>query len=334
MNRRSTFLERGPWPAVFVCIALAATIAGCTNGPQRTDVAGRTVQAVATTSMIADLVREIGGDRVEVEGLMGPGVDPHLYRASEGDVTRMTGADIIFFNGLHLEGKMAEVLEQVESRGIMASAVAEALPEDTLLAPPEFLGNFDPHVWMDVGLWKYAAEAVADGLASLDTTHAEEYRTRLAHYLVRMDSLDTWVRNRLSDVSVDKRVLVTAHDAFNYFGRAYGFEVKGLQGISTATEAGAADVQGLAEFVAERQIPAMFVESSVPPRSIEAVQAAVRSRGFDVQIGGNLYSDALGSAASGHNTYEGMIRHNVNTIADALMAQSATESPAVGLASR
>ncbi len=318
--------------ALAAFLLLTATIAGCTDGPERTDVSGRTVQAVATTSMIADLVREIGGDRVHVEGLMGPGVDPHLYRATEGDVTRMTSADIIFFNGLHLEGKMAEVLEQVESRGIMADAVAEVVPVDSLLAPPEFQGNFDPHVWMDVSLWKLAAGAVAEGLANLDSTHAEGYKTRMAAYLARLDSLDTWVRGRLSDVGDDQRVLVTAHDAFNYFGRAYGFEVKGLQGISTATEAGAADVQNLAEFVANRRIHAMFVESSVPPRSIEAVQAAVRSRGFEVRIGGNLYSDALGNPASGHDNYEGMIRHNVNTIADALMPQSASEAPAAGVA--
>lgn len=319
--------------ALFSAITLIGLIAsGCTTSVERTDVAGRTVQVVATTSMVADLAREIGGDRVEVAGLMGPGVDPHLYRATEGDVTRMTSADIIFFNGLHLEGKMAEVLEQVESRGIVAQAVAEVVAESSLLAPPEFEGNFDPHVWMDVQLWKQVAGAIADGLADLDTTHAESYQSRLNEYHIRLDSLDAWVRTRLSDVGENQRVLVTAHDAFNYFGAAYNFEVKGLQGISTATEAGTADVQELASFVADRQIPAMFVESSVPERSIEAVQAAVRSRGFEVQIGGNLYSDALGEPASGHDNYEGMIRHNINTIADALMVQSVVQGPAAGVA--
>ncbi|MDX1439645.1 MAG: zinc ABC transporter substrate-binding protein [Rubricoccaceae bacterium] len=316
-------------PAIFFLVA--TIVAGCASGPERTDVSTRTVQVVATTSMIADLAREIGGDRVNVAGLMGPGVDPHLYRATEGDVTRMTGADIIFFNGLHLEGKMAEVLEQVERQGIVAEAVAEVIPDSVLLAPPEYEGNFDPHVWMDVSLWKQVAGAVAGALADLDTTHAVGYRERLADYSVRLDSLDAWVRQRLSDVNENQRVLVTAHDAFNYFGLAYDFEVKGLQGISTATEAGTADVQDLAAFVANRRIPAMFVESSVPPRSIEAVQAAVRSRGFDVRIGGNLYSDALGSPESGHDNYESMIRHNINTIADALTPQSVTESPTMGV---
>jgi manganese/zinc/iron transport system substrate-binding protein len=265
---------------------------------------------------------------------MGPNVDPHLYRPTEGDVTRMTGADVIFYNGLHLEGKMAEVLEQVERQGIAAEPVAEAVPEARRLAPPEFEGNYDPHVWMDVQLWREAARAVAVQLAALDTAHAAGYTERLAAYTARLDSLDGWVRGRVAEVPESQRVLVTAHDAFNYFGRAYGFEVRGLQGISTATEAGTADVQELARFVAERRIPAMFVESSISPRSIQAVQEAVQARGFNVRIGGSLYSDALGSPGSGAETYEGMIRHNVNTIVDALLPQAATEASPDGLALR
>ena len=187
---------------------------------------------------------------------------------------------------------------------------------------------------MDVTLWRGVAGAVADALAALDTTHAEGYRQRLTAYTVRLDSLDAWVRGRVAELPEDQRVLVTAHDAFNYFGRAYGFTVRGLQGISTATEAGAADVSGLAQFVADRRIPSMFVESSVPPRSIEAVQAAVRSRGFEVQIGGNLYSDALGGPDTGANTYEGMIRHNVNTIVDALLPESITDGADAPMATR
>jgi manganese/zinc/iron transport system substrate-binding protein len=321
---------------VTYCIvgALALLSTGCANGPAREDLTNRPVEVVTTTSMIADLAREIGGDRVTVQGLMGPGVDPHLYRASEGDVTRLTGADLVLYNGLHLEGKMGEVFEQIEGRGITVAAVAQTIPEDRLLAPPEFQGNFDPHVWMDVILWKNAAAAVADVLAALDTTHAEGYRQRFTAYTVRLDALDAWVRGRVAELTEDQRVLVTAHDAFNYFGRSYGFTVRGLQGISTATEAGTADVAGLAQFVADRRIPAMFVESSVPPRSIEAVQAAVRSRGFDVRIGGNLYSDALGGPDSGANTYEGMIRHNVNTIVDALLLTSTTDGADAPMAIR
>jgi manganese/zinc/iron transport system substrate-binding protein len=270
--------------------------------------------------MIADLARVIGGDRVVVEGLMGPGVDPHLYRASEGDVARLAGADVVFFNGLHLEGRMAEVLESIESRGIAAEAVGEAVPDSLQITSALFVSNIDPHVWMDPGLWRHAAAAVAATLSELDPGSAGAYAARLADYRLRLDSLDTWVRRRASELPEERRVLVTAHDAFNYFGRAYGFEVRGLQGISTATEAGTADVQQLAAFVAEQRIPAMFVESSVPPRAIEAVRAAVRSRGHEVEIGGNLFSDALGDANSGADTYEAMIRHNVDTIVGGLLA--------------
>ena len=290
-------------------------------GPAATDaapIAERPVRVVATTSMLADLAREVGGDRVEVEGLMGPGVDPHLYRPRESDVARLVGADIVLYNGLELEGKMGEVLEQVEGRGIVAEPVAEAVPEGRLLAPPEFEGAYDPHVWMDVSLWAEVAEAVAATLAAVDSTHAETYRENARAYIGELEELDGYVRQRVAEVPEGQRVLVTAHDAFNYFGEAYGFEVHGLQGLSTATEAGTADVRDLAAFVAERRIPTMFVETSVSPRNIEAVREAVRARGFDVQIGGNLFSDALGDPGTPEGTYQGMIRHNVDTIVDAL----------------
>ena len=301
-------------------LLVPALLAACgpAEGGSDAPLAERPVRVVATTSMIADLAREIGGDRVDVEGLMGPGVDPHLYRPRESDVARLVGADVVLYNGLELEGKMGEVLEQVEGRGIVAEPVAEAVPEAALLAPAEFQGNPDPHVWMDVMLWSEVAAAVAATLADLDPAHAETYDANLLAYQARLDSLDAYVRERVAEVPEGRRVLVTAHDAFNYFGRAYGFEVRGLQGLSTATEAGTADVRDLAAFVAERGIPAMFVESSVSPRSIEAVREAVRARGAAVEIGGNLFSDALGDAGTPEGTYEGMIRHNVDTIVAAL----------------
>ena len=306
--------------ALLAVLVAGVSLAGCgpAEGGASGPIAERQVNVVATTSMIADLAREIGGDRVAVEGLMGPGVDPHLYRPRESDVARLVGADIVLYNGLELEGKMGEVLEQVEGRGIVAEPVAEGIDEGSLLAPPEFEGAFDPHVWMDVTLWKRVSTAVADALVALDPTHAETYTANAVAYQTRLDSLDAWVRQRVAAVPEDRRVLVTAHDAFNYFGEAYGFEVRGLQGLSTATEAGTADVRDLAAFVAERRIPALFVESSVSPRNIEAVQQAVRARGFDVAIGGNLFSDALGDPGTPEGTYEGMIRHNVSTIVGAL----------------
>ena len=295
---------------------LAIIFVGCGSDTSPSGPIGeRSVRIVATTSMVADLAREVGGDRVDVVGLMGAGVDPHLYKASEGDVGRMAAADLILYNGLHLEGKMVDVLERLGDR---AAAVTDDIDRSQLTSPPAFQGNYDPHVWMDVAMWRDAVGTVADRLAALDSAHAEGYRARAAAYETRLDSLDAWVRTYVERLPADERILVTAHDAFGYFGRAYGFDVHGLQGISTATEAGTADVQNLAAFVAEREVPALFVESSVPARSIEAVREAVRSRGHAVEIGGNLYSDALGGTGSGAEDYVGMIRHNVRTIVDAL----------------
>jgi manganese/zinc/iron transport system substrate-binding protein len=301
--------------------AVGLILTGCGPETDGSPVAERRAEVVTTTSVIGDLVREVGGERVTVTSLMGPGVDPHLYRASEGDVARMGRADVVFYNGLHLEGRMADVFDQMARRGMRAVAVAERIPEELLLRPPEFEGAYDPHVWMDVGLWMEAARAVAEGLAELDPTHADHYRASLAAYLGRLAELDGYVKEAAERLPAERRVLVTAHDAFNYFGRAYGFEVRGLQGISTVVEAGTADVQELARFVAERRVPALFVETSVSPRSIEAVRAAVRSRGFDVMVGGDLYSDALGGAGSGAETYEGMIRHNIDTIVAGLLGE-------------
>src|SRR5690606_30702038 len=235
---------------------LLLVLAGCgTDAPVPDALGERPIRVVATTSLVADLAREIGGERVEVVSLMGPGVDPHLYNASEGDVGRMTRADLILYNGLHLEGKMTDVLARMGER---AAAVTDAMDRARLLDSPTYAGSYDPHVWMDVALWQEAARAVAEGLAALDTAHAGGYHRRADAYLVRLDSLDAYVRSRAERVPAAQRVLVTAHDAFGYFGRAYGFEVRGLQGLSTATEAGTGDVQDLAAFIAERRIPALF----------------------------------------------------------------------------
>ena len=275
---------------------------------------------VATTGMIADIVRNVGGEHVAVTGLMGPGVDPHLYKASEGDVRRLWRARIIFYNGLHLEARMAEVLEHMDER-TPTVAVTDLVDRSLLLTPAQFAGAYDPHVWFDVSFWISATEAVRRGLTELDPAHAEAYATNAVAYTRDLEALDVYVRRRAQEVPASRRVLVTAHDAFNYFGRAYGFEVRGLQGISTASEAGTADVQELAELITNRRIPAVFVESSIPLRTIEAVQAAVRARGFDVRIGGQLYSDAMGTPGTPDGTYIGMVRHNIDTIVGALLRQ-------------
>jgi manganese/zinc/iron transport system substrate-binding protein len=279
------------------------------------------IRVVTTVGMLTDVVEQIGGDRVRVEGLMGPGVDPHLYKASEGDVRRLERADAIFFVGLHLEAKMADVLERIGDRRL-SRACGEGIPETELRRPAAFDGQFDPHVWFDVALWRGCVEEVRDRLAEADPAHAAGYRANAERYLAELTALDEEVRRTTATVPRERRVLVTAHDAFGYFGRAYGFEVVGLQGISTAAEAGAKDVDELATFIATRRIPAIFVESSVAPRTIEAVREAVRARGFDVEIGGALYADAMGSAGTPEGTYVGMVRHNVRTIVAALGGQA------------
>ena len=281
-------------------------------------VEGERLRVVATIGMIADVAARVGGDRVSVEALMGPGVDPHLYKASAGDVRRLSRADLVLYNGLHLEAAMGEVLEQMGHRKHTV-AVTDWIDRTSLTSPPEFQGNYDPHVWFDVRLWMRAVQRIEAAFIEADSTHAAEYAERSALLLGELAELDDWVRQRTLEVAPERRVLITAHDAFGYFGRAYGFEVRGLQGISTASEAGTADVQQLAAEIARRRIPAVFVETSIPRRTIEAVQAAVRARGYDVAIGGALYSDALGNPGTPAGTYIGMVRSNVETIASALL---------------
>lgn len=267
--------------------------------------------------MIGDLAARLGGEHARVRTLMGPGVDPHLYKASEGDVRTLAEADLVLYNGLHLEGKMGDVLVKL-ARTRPVLAVTEDLPREALREPPEFLGQYDPHVWFDVSLWVKTAAPVERELARLDPAHAADYAQRRTALEAELVALDGWVTERIATIPERQRVLVTAHDAFGYFGRRYGMRVVGLQGISTLAEAGLADVDRVVHTILDARIPAIFVESSVPRKSIEAVQAAVRARGFDVVIGGQLHSDALGAAGSPAGTYAGMVRANVETIVGAL----------------
>jgi manganese/zinc/iron transport system substrate-binding protein len=303
---------------LFFLWSLLLLSACTTTGGSQSPLSERTINVVTTTGMIADIVKNVGGERVEVTALMGPGVDPHLYKASEGDVTELQGADLIFYNGLHLEAQMGDVLERLNEFGIKTVAVTDKIERSLLQAPPQFQGNYDPHVWFDVTLWMKAVEQVRETLVELDPASRSRYEANAEAYLAELAELHRYVLDQASLVPPAQRVLITAHDAFNYFGRAYGFEVRGLQGISTEAQAGTADVQALAKFIAERQIPAIFVESSVPQRNIEAVQAAVQARGFEVKIGGSLFSDAMGSEGTPEGTYLGMIRHNIDTIVTAL----------------
>jgi manganese/zinc/iron transport system substrate-binding protein len=233
----------------------------------------------------------------------------------------MASAAVVFYSGLHLEGKMADLFGKMADRGAHTVAVAECLPADRLIELTGYAGAHDPHVWFDVGLWRRAADCVRDALAELDPANADAYRDRAASYSAELSELDAWVRQRIGQIPEGARVLVTAHDAFSYFGRAYGIEVRGLMGVSTAAEAATSDVQELAEYIAERRVPAIFVESSVSPRYVEALRQAVAARGFDVAIGGSLYSDALGDRDGPAGTYIGTVRANVETIVEALTRQ-------------
>lgn len=303
--------SRHRW-VLFAC----AFLAGCSPPDGDTNQDGR-LQAVATIGMITDVVSEVGGSRVHVEGLMGPGVDPHLFKASAGDVRRLAGADVIFYNGLHLEAAMAEVLEEMSDRK-PTFAVTDGIDRELLHMSVTYQGNYDPHVWFDVSMWLNAVDAVESALVELDPAGQAEFVVNAAALRDTLRTLDDWVARRVAEVPPERRVLITAHDAFEYFGKRYGFEVIGLQGISTASEAGTGDVQRMVDAIIERQIPAIFVETSVPRRTIEAVQAAVRSRGFEVEIGGSLFSDAMGNPGTPEGRYPGMVRHNVNMIVNAL----------------
>lgn len=276
------------------------------------------LNVVTTTSMITDLVKNIGGDAIEVKGLMGSGVDPHLYKASEGDVNKLLTADIIFYNGLHLEGKLVEVFEKMESQDIKTIPVGESLEKSTLIGSDYFASNYDPHIWFSIKKWKIVTEAVIKELSIIDPKNAEVFKTNGKTYVSKLNDLETKLKGIISTLPKEKRILVTAHDAFSYFGQSYGFSVVGLQGLSTATEAGVQDVQKLANFIIEKEVKAIFVESSVPKRTIEALQAAVKSKDHEVSIGGTLYSDALGNPGTVEGTYIGMFEYNVNTIINAL----------------
>ncbi len=267
--------------------------------------------------MITDLVKNIGGEHINLQGLMGSGVDPHLYKASEGDVTKLSSADIIFYNGLHLEGKLVEVFEKMKNKKTIA--ISDALDEKTLIGSEYFASNYDPHIWFNVDYWIKATEYVTDILIDAIPDKKAVFEANRVSYMKKLSTLKATMHHIIEEsLPKEKRILVTAHDAFNYFGKSFGFEVVGLQGLSTATEAGVQDVQKLSAFIIERNVKAIFVESSVPKRTIEALQAAVNSKGHDVIIGGSLYSDALGNTGTIEGTYIGMFEYNVNTIVNAL----------------
>lgn len=272
---------------------------------------------VATTGMLGDAIEQIVGNTAEVISLMGPGVDPHLYKASFSDLGLLENADVVVYNGLHLEGKMGKILEKLSKQKTVIVA-AEGLAEGELLQVGLTGSALDPHIWFDVALWREVVLFLGETLAQVNDEHASAYRLNAKAYADSLSKLHRWVDSIIASIPQERRVLITAHDAFGYFGRAYKIEVRGLQGISTVSEFGLKDVRDLADFIVQRNIKAVFVESSIPERSLEAVVSGVKERGGELRIGGTLYSDAMGEAGTTEGTYIGMVEHNVETIEEGL----------------
>jgi manganese/zinc/iron transport system substrate-binding protein len=305
-----------------VLIAVSAiAFVGCGGSGGPAPIGDGPVKVVATTTIIADAVRQVGGPHVEVTSLMGPGVDPHTYNPSAGDTTAMESAHVVFFNGLHLEGKMAHQLEEHKGSA-RAVAVTRGLSPAQLRKADDADGAFDPHVWFDVRLWMKSVEVIRDELAALDPPRADAYRANAERYLKELEALDAEVRAKAKRIPERQRVLVTSHDAFGYFGAAYGFEVRGLQGVSTSVLTSTADVEALANFLGQRQVPAVFTETSVPDKGLKKVLDSVKEKyKRDVRLIGDadaLYSDALGEPDTAGATYVGMVRHNIDVIVKAL----------------
>jgi manganese/zinc/iron transport system substrate-binding protein len=296
-----------------VASALLMVLTGCQDAPASR---GKyPIRVVCTTGMVADLVRNVGGEHVQVTALMKAGVDPHLYQASPGDIVLLNGADAIFYSGLHLEGRMTDLLESMAG-GKPAVAVATTIPQDQILHDEN--NAHDPHVWFDVSLWSQASDAVRDALSKFDPVHADDYRASAERLQQRLARLHEETKVAIDSIPKHHRVMVTAHDAFRYFGRAYGIDVRGIQGISTDSEAGVKKINELVNFLVERKIKAVFVETSVSNENVRALLEGCEAKGHTVVIGGELYSDAMGAEGTPEGTYEGMIRHNVETIVKAL----------------
>lgn len=296
---------------VFTGIAALASL--CMAAP-----ATAQIKVVTTTGMIGDVARQVAGEHATVRSIMGEGVDPHLYTPRASDIRGIMAADLVLYNGLLLEGRMSEVFKRAAEKGLKVRPVCEVLEQKYLLEDASQPGHPDPHVWMDVRAWMQVTNAIAASLCEADPANCDDYNANAKVYNGKLDTLDNFVRNALRSVPRNHRVLVTAHDAFNYFGRAYDIEVMGIQGVSTESEAGLADINGLVDLIVERKIPAVFIESSVPDKYVRALIEGAASRGHEVKIGGELFSDAMGKPGTFEGTYVGMLSHNGSTIAKAL----------------
>ena len=285
--------------------------------PSQEQSANGKLKVVTTTGMLYDAVINIAEDKVDAEAIMGPGVDPHLYKATQGDLALIRQADMVIYNGIFLEGKMTEVLGKL-GRQKPVVAAAEVIPDSLLISAVGYRDAYDPHVWFDVKRWQYVVKEVGRALITLDSVNASTYKENTLNYLKRLDSLDNFVRARISEVPEEQRILITAHDAFGYFGEAYDVRVEGLQGISTVADFGLKDIANIIALILENNIKAIFVETSVSDKSIKAVISGCKEKGHNVKIGGYLYSDAMGEFGTTEGTYIGMFKKNVNTIVAAL----------------
>lgn len=276
------------------------------------------LKVVTTTTLLTDLLKNIGGEAISIEGLMGSGVDPHLYKASERDASKLFNSDIIFYNGLHLEGKLESVFEKMKHQNKTVISVSDAIHRNKLISSKDFSSNYDPHIWFNIDYWKQISLYVVEQLQKKDPKNASIFEKNGQKYLKKLQTLGLEIQSEINTLPKKQRILVTAHDAFNYFGKAYHFNVMGLQGLSTNTEAGVYDVQKLSQFIIDHKVKAIFIESSVSKKTMEALQKAVESKGYKITIGGTLYSDALGNTGTIEGTYIGMYQHNVKTIIKAL----------------
>jgi len=324
MHRANTYNTLfKPLVGLVMAFSLALTILVPSAGAE---YKGKYPYNVGTTvGMIADIVKQVAGDKAEVANIIGTGVDPHLFNPTRSDVAVLLKSKIVFYAGLLLEGQMTDILLKI-SRKRPVYAVTELL-DDTYLIHDDSTNHSDPHVWMDVRGWMKAVEVVAAALSEFDPSNAASYKDNAAAYLAKLEKLDAYARQVIGSIPDAQKIMVTAHDAFRYMGRAYGIEVMGIQGLSTESEAGLKDINRIVDTLVERRIPAVFVESSVSDKNVKALLEGAGSRGHRVQIGGELFSDAMGKDGSYKGTYIGMIDHNATTIARALGGQA----PAKGL---
>ncbi|MGZ0707168.1 metal ABC transporter solute-binding protein, Zn/Mn family [Coraliomargarita sp. W4R53] len=329
----TTSRSHGGTLSLCLLTAAAVLLTGCIKKNQHDDDhAGHThleypYQAGTTVAMITDVVSNVAGDKAQVKGIIGEGIDPHLYKPTSSDVKLLQASDIIFYSGLNLEGKMGDVLVRMATSGKPVTAVTETLLNDGTYVMTDDADHYDPHVWMDVGGWIQATQVIGESLANFDPDNAELYRKNATEYAAQLKQLNEYGKRAFATIPKNQRVLVTAHDAFNYMGRAYDLEVLGIQGISTESEAGLKDINDLVDILVERNIPSVFVESSVSQKNVRALVEGAHSKGHEVKIGGELFSDAMGETGTYEGSYIGMLDHNITTIVRALGG----EAPVKGL---